>query len=329
MIVFAGGTLAMLQILASTSYWIKTHHLRKGSDGGDNATKLLAQAAQLRKRMRVLDIASGAGDPAITLAENIGPEGRVIAIDLVLKRVCEAKQNARIKGLNRLNFLQADAQTLPFSDHAFDVITCRFGAIYFPDVEKAMEEALRYSPTTIGSPDQARGAYLSTSFARAVPSINSIFRVLYLWKIFPLAPCVICLVATTHISVMRIFSLPPRNNRGTSHSSIWRSMSAKSWTILPTFAMTPTYSILLKVSLVRLMTKSAPISPLPWRYSTSWTLGSFGSTALSSGWRSFTSLVIKSSFSSAIYAMFTPSPLLRVRYAGDVPIWRLGPSATS
>ena len=91
----------------------------------------------------MLDIASGAGDPAITLSENIGPEGRVIAIDLVLKRVCEAKQNARIKGLNRLNFLQADAQTLPFSDHAFDVITCRFGAIYFPDVEKAMEEALR------------------------------------------------------------------------------------------------------------------------------------------------------------------------------------------
>ena len=127
---------------SSTSYWIKTHHLRKGSDGGDNATKLLVQAAQLRKGMRVLDIASGAGDPAITLAENIGPSG-VIAIDLILKRVVEAKQNARIKGLDRLNFLQADAQTLPFSDRAFDVITCRFGAVYFPDVEKAMEEALR------------------------------------------------------------------------------------------------------------------------------------------------------------------------------------------
>ena len=128
---------------SSTSYWIKTHHLRKGSDGGDNATKLLVQAAQLRKGMRVLDIASGAGDPSITLVENIGPSGRVIATDLVLKRVCEAKQNARIKGLNRLNFLQADAQTLPFSDRTFDVITCRFGAVYFPDVEKAMEEALR------------------------------------------------------------------------------------------------------------------------------------------------------------------------------------------
>ena len=128
---------------SSTSYWIKTHHLRKGSDGGDNATKLLVQAAQLKQGMRVLDIASGAGDPAITLAENIGSRGCVIAIDLVLERVSEAKQNARIKGLDRLNFLQADAQTLPFFDRAFDVITCRFGAVYFPDVEKAMKEALR------------------------------------------------------------------------------------------------------------------------------------------------------------------------------------------
>ena len=128
---------------SSTSYWIKTHHLRKGSDGGDNATELLVRAAQIRQGMRVLDIASGAGDPAITLAENIGPGGRVIAIDVVLKRVYEAKQNARKKGLNHLNFLQADAQTLPFFDRTFDVITCRFGAVYFPDVEKAMEEALR------------------------------------------------------------------------------------------------------------------------------------------------------------------------------------------
>ena len=79
-------------------------------------------------------------------------------------------------------------------------------------------------------------------------------------------------------------------------------MSAKPWTILPTLAMTPIYSVLPKVSLVRLMTKSAPISSPPWWYSTSWTLGSFGSTALSSGWRSFTSPVIKSSFLLVIFA---------------------------
>ena len=128
---------------SSASYWTRTHHLRKGSDGGDNATKLLVQAAQLRKGMRVLDIASGAGDPAITLSENIGSRGCLIAIDLVLERVSEAKQNSRIKGLYHLNFLQADAQTLPFFDRTFDVITCRFGAVYFSDVQKAMEEALR------------------------------------------------------------------------------------------------------------------------------------------------------------------------------------------
>ena len=127
----------------SNSCWVKEHHHRKGSEGGDNATKLLIQAAELKRGMRILDIASGAGDPAITLAENVDPTSHVIAIDLISKRVVEAKINARVKGLINLSLTQADGQILPFRHRSFDVVTCRFGVIYFPDAEQAAQEILR------------------------------------------------------------------------------------------------------------------------------------------------------------------------------------------
>ena len=125
------------------SYWIKKHHLSKGSDGGDNVTKILVKAAQLKPGMKVADLASGVGDPAITLAEGIGPNGRVMAIDHIFKQVAGAKKNASEKGLTNLSFQRADAQALPFFDQTFDVVTCRFGAMFFPDIDQAGREILR------------------------------------------------------------------------------------------------------------------------------------------------------------------------------------------
>ena len=91
----------------------------------------------------MLDIASGVGDPAITLADCVGPEGCVIAADVRFKQVAEAKEIAYEKGLVNLNFVQADAQALPFSNHIFDIVTCRFGVVFFPDVDQASKEILR------------------------------------------------------------------------------------------------------------------------------------------------------------------------------------------
>ena len=47
------------------------------------ATETIVQAARLKPGMKVLDLASGAGDPALTLAEMVGPDGHVTATDLV------------------------------------------------------------------------------------------------------------------------------------------------------------------------------------------------------------------------------------------------------
>jgi ubiquinone/menaquinone biosynthesis C-methylase UbiE len=93
--------------------------------------------------MHVLDLASGAGDPALTLAEVVGPSGHVMATDLVPDRLAVAEECARERGLANITFQQADAEALPFPDQAFDAVTCRLGVMLFPNVGQALGEIRR------------------------------------------------------------------------------------------------------------------------------------------------------------------------------------------
>jgi ubiquinone/menaquinone biosynthesis C-methylase UbiE len=107
------------------------------------ATELVVRGAELAPGMKVLDLASGTGEPALSLASAVGPQGRVVATDLVPQMLDAARQNAAAQGLHNLEFRMADAEDLPFSDGEFDRVTCRFGFMFFPDIPKAMVEIRR------------------------------------------------------------------------------------------------------------------------------------------------------------------------------------------
>ena len=107
------------------------------------ATDALIDAARLQPGMQVLDLASGSGDPALTLAQMVGPSGHVTATDLVPEMLAVAAEQAHQQGLTNLTFRQADAESLPFPDGAFDLVTCRFGIIYCPNPGKALREICR------------------------------------------------------------------------------------------------------------------------------------------------------------------------------------------
>ena len=107
------------------------------------AKEALVQAVQAEPGMQVLDIASGTGEPALTLAEVVGPEGHVTATDLGQSMIAVAKENAEKAGLTNMTFLQADAHELPFSDQSFDRVTCRFGVMFFADLPQALSEIYR------------------------------------------------------------------------------------------------------------------------------------------------------------------------------------------
>jgi len=107
------------------------------------ATEAILGAAQLRPGMRALDLACGVGDPALSIAAEVAPSGRVTATDFGPGMMSLAEELARKKGLANIEFREANAESLPFADASFDVLTCRFGIMFFPDLPKALRECFR------------------------------------------------------------------------------------------------------------------------------------------------------------------------------------------
>src|SRR5688572_15342656 len=66
------------------------------------ATEAIVRAAQIEPGMRVLDLAGGTGEPALSLAEAVGPDGHVTATDFVPEMLAVAEENARQRGLGNL-----------------------------------------------------------------------------------------------------------------------------------------------------------------------------------------------------------------------------------
>src|SRR5271170_276581 len=113
----------------------------KSAAMGRDVTEALVEYAQPRAGMKILDLASGTGEPAISLASRVGPGGQVTALDLSAELLEIAAERARERKLVNLVVKQADASELPFPDDSFDLVTSRFGVMFFDT--KALREALR------------------------------------------------------------------------------------------------------------------------------------------------------------------------------------------
>ncbi len=103
----------------------------------------LIEAAQIEAGQTVLDMASGTGEPALSIAAIVGAGGRVTATDLVPEMLAGARRRAAEKGLGNMAFETADMQSLPFADEKFDRVTCRLGLMYVPRPDQALEEVHR------------------------------------------------------------------------------------------------------------------------------------------------------------------------------------------
>jgi SAM-dependent methyltransferase len=110
---------------------------------GRASTETLVEYASPKLGMHVLDLASGTGEPAISLASRVGPDGHVTALDLSADLLQIADSRALQRGLTNFSTHQADAHDLPFPDRSFDLATCRFGVMFFEDCEKALRELHR------------------------------------------------------------------------------------------------------------------------------------------------------------------------------------------
>ena len=115
----------------------------KSAAMGQPVTDALVEYAKPSPGMQVLDLASGTGEPAISLAARVGPQGHVTALDLSADLLEIAEKRARTRGLENFTARQADAHSLPFPDNTFDLATSRFGVMFFRDPEAALRELHR------------------------------------------------------------------------------------------------------------------------------------------------------------------------------------------
>jgi ubiquinone/menaquinone biosynthesis C-methylase UbiE len=116
---------------------------RQSAVMGNDMTLAIVAAASVRQGMRVLDIACGTGEPAISLATELAGGGEVIGIDISPAPLKIAAERATQRGLTNVTFRHADAHHLPFPDNSFDCITSRLGVMFFSDLPRALGEIRR------------------------------------------------------------------------------------------------------------------------------------------------------------------------------------------
>ena len=115
----------------------------KSAAMGQPVTDALVDYAEPKPEMRVLDLGSGTGEPAISLATKVGAQGHVTALDLSAELLVIAQERAQARGLTNFSTRQADAHCLPFPDSSFDLATSRFGVMFFREPELAFRELHR------------------------------------------------------------------------------------------------------------------------------------------------------------------------------------------
>lgn len=103
----------------------------------------LVADARLRSGMRVLDLGSGTGYPALLAAQTVGPSGNVTGVDLAEQMLEAARRKAAALKLSNITFKTGDVTTLPFEAASFDAITTRFCLMFLPEIPKAVAEIAR------------------------------------------------------------------------------------------------------------------------------------------------------------------------------------------
>ena len=103
-------------------------------------TRQMLDLARIKPGQHILDIAAGAGEPAVSAAERVGPSGYVLATDIAEGIVALARQVARERGLKQIETRAMDGEQLDLPDDSFDAVLCRLGLMYMPHPVTALRE---------------------------------------------------------------------------------------------------------------------------------------------------------------------------------------------
>ena len=102
----------------------------------------IVNALTLQPADAVLDIATGTGEPGLTMAAFV-PNGTVVGTDLSEGMLAIAEEKAQRLGLRNFRTQQASVNELPFDAEQFDAVSCRMGFMFFPSIDGAAREMVR------------------------------------------------------------------------------------------------------------------------------------------------------------------------------------------
>ena len=125
----------------SSQYWNK-HQALIEEMYAPLSLALIADAG-IAAGQSVIDIGGGSGEPSLTIARVVGSTGSVTYTDPAAGMVRSAREEAKRRGLEHIQFHQAPVEHLPFADASFDVAVSRLSAMFFPDVLAGLRELLR------------------------------------------------------------------------------------------------------------------------------------------------------------------------------------------
>ncbi len=98
----------------------------------------------VRRGQRVLDLAGGTGDLAAKFSRMVGEQGQVVLADINDSMLKMGREKLRDRGIvGNINYVQANAEALPFPDNYFDCITISFGLRNVTDKDKALRSMFR------------------------------------------------------------------------------------------------------------------------------------------------------------------------------------------
>ena len=125
----------------SAPFWEKHHNIIRGMF--TPITQALIEAAEIGIQDSVLDVATGPGEPALSAAAVVGPNGKVFGVDAIHGMIAAARTEAQRLGLKNAKFDVAFADDLPFAANTFEAVISRFGVMFFPSPVAGVREMLR------------------------------------------------------------------------------------------------------------------------------------------------------------------------------------------
>lgn len=132
---------AIYQTDERADFWAREKLRRQERSGA--ATETLIKAADLHIGDRVLEVAAGTGDLAVTIAQSVGSTGHVVAVDVSANMLAHAEKAAREAGLNNIETRVMNAEALEFDANSFNAVICRMALMLFGNPLTALTEMHR------------------------------------------------------------------------------------------------------------------------------------------------------------------------------------------